>query len=263
MTRSHAFTIGTISFARCGKTMLLRPSERLRLILAAAESYEPDLLLTAGYAIHSPKQLAKLAEGIGALKRQTLLFTEVHHETTGKRPRTEPHALWAIMPSGRTRRLGNQLFATGVQAEAKAGRRLEALGEQIEQRIVRHNGRRILALCCGEINAVRGGMMPRFANEKIARAILSADIVVNPTHDRMSNAGIVQRKRQFLSQATRERPQRLYVSASNWEACGEDRAVQYPSATLHTVYRAGHAREYEEPADGAFGFVYRRWSVKL
>ena len=263
MAHASWFTIGTISFARCGKTMVLRPSERVRLILAALEGYQPDLLVTAGYAVHSPKQLAKLARGVAELKRQTLLLTEVHHDTPSVRPRTEPHALWAINGAGRATRLGNQLFATGKEAEARAGRRVEALGLHIGNRAARVKGLKIVALCCGEINVVRGGREPRFANEKISRAILSADVVVNPTHDRMSNAGILQAKRRFLSQATPDRSGRLYVSCSNWEACGEERALQYPSPTLHTIYQAGRAMEYEEMADGTFGFVFRMWSINF
>lgn len=52
MTKKSYFEIGTISFARCGHKMVLRPKERVRLIVAAARAYKPDLLVTAGCHPH-------------------------------------------------------------------------------------------------------------------------------------------------------------------------------------------------------------------
>lgn len=121
----------------------------------------------------------------------------------------------------------------------------------------------VFGLCCGEINVVQGRQQPRFMCEVAAEAILSADIVINPTHDRMSNAGTLHAKRQFLSQQTADGRQRTYISCSNWEACGLNGRIQQPSPTLHTIYRSGNALGYHEVADGVFGFVYRRWNIKL
>ena len=104
---------------------------------------------------------------------------------------------------------------------------------------------------------------PQVLCPEVATSILSADIVVNPTHDRMSNAGTLKAKRRILSQQLERGRHRLYVSCSNWEACGTDGKLQYPSPTLHTAYVSGEPAEYEELADGAFGFVYRQWALEL
>jgi hypothetical protein len=47
----------------------------------------------------------------------------------------------------------------------------------------------------------------------------------------------------------------VYVSCSNWEACGSaDSRVLYPLETLQTVNAAGEPVSGEELADEAFGF---------
>ncbi|ONF96981.1 hypothetical protein SPHI_11790 [Sphingomonas jeddahensis] len=119
------------------------------------------------------------------------------------------------------------------------------------------------ALICGELNIVHGRERPHFLDDAAREAIAAADIVINPTHDRMSNAGTLQAKRSLLSRPHANGAARTYVSVSNWEACGLKGRVQRPSPTLHTVYVAGAPLDYEERADGAFGFVYRRWRVQL
>ena len=55
-------------------------------------------------------------------------------------------------------------------------------------------------MLCGELNIVRGRDGARFIDDKAAKAIMTADIVINPTHDRMSNAGTLHAKRRLLSQ---------------------------------------------------------------
>ena len=81
----------------------------------------------------------------------------------------------------------------------------------------------------------------------------------------MSNAGTLEAKRRMLSAPSTDGRARLYVSCSNWEACGNGRPrVQHPSATLHTVYAAGEPiTACAEHADGGFGSVYRQWTLAL
>jgi hypothetical protein len=72
----------------------------------------------------------------------------------------------------------------------------------------------------------------------------------------MRNAGTLHAKRTLLSRPGEDGRERVYVSCSNWEACGLNGRVQSPSPTLHTVYQSGEALSYDEVADGAFGFVF-------
>lgn len=62
MTATDHLEIGTNSFERCDGKIVLPPRERVRLILAAAAAYQPDLLVTAGHAVHSLKDLDRLAD---------------------------------------------------------------------------------------------------------------------------------------------------------------------------------------------------------
>lgn len=262
MSRSP-LELGTISFARCQTEMLLSPAERVRLILAASYAYEPDLLVTAGYAIHSRKHLRKLANGFLDEEREGVIITEVHWDGRPQRSIGRSHAMWAVNGQGDLHRYGRQAFATSNEVRSKGGHGLLRFRRKMLRRFVPVGEYSTFGLICGELNIVHSRADPTFVDAKAGAAILAADIVVNPTHDRMSNAGTLQAKRSFLSQSRSDGRARVYVSCSNWEACGLNGRVQYPSPTLHTVYVSGQPIEYEELADGAFGFVYRRWKVPL
>ncbi|MEM6474596.1 MAG: hypothetical protein AAF687_00365 [Pseudomonadota bacterium] len=123
-------------------------------------------------------------------------------------------------------------------------------------------GYQVFGLICGELNIVQGRHHPKHICPDVRAAMMQADIIVNPTHDRMGNGGTLRAKRAMLSKRYRDRD-RLYVSCSNWDISGIDRDRQQPSPTLHTVYRSGEALPCEELADGSDGFVYRRWDVEL
>lgn len=256
-------TMGTLSFAKCGAAMMLGPSERVRLILAAVEAYEPDLLVTAGYAVHSRKQLPRLAEALREDEPDTLVVTEVHHDGRPQRSPGQSHAMWAVYGDGDLHRFGRQAFARSREVKADDERRLTKLRGKLAHRSIPLGDLSVFGLCCGELNIVQGRTTPRFVDPEVGAAILAADIVINPTHDRMGNAGMLAAKRRFLSQPGPDGRARAYVSCSNWEACGLNGRVQRPSPTLHTVYVAGQPLDYEELADGAFGFVYRQWQLSL
>ncbi|QKR99661.1 hypothetical protein F9288_08400 [Sphingomonas sp. CL5.1] len=91
-------------------------------------------------------------------------------------------------------------------------------------------------------------------------AITAADIIVNPSHDRMGNAGMLHAKRCLLSAPAGRKHPRIYVSCSNWNTDTANGA-QSPSPTLHTVYVDVTPIEGEEYQDGTFGLVYRHWEV--
>jgi hypothetical protein len=254
--------IGTISFERCDGDMVLPPRERVRLILAAAESYEPDLLVTAGHAVHSIKQLYRLARHHREAETGTTIITEVLHD--GVDAGLESHAMWAVTADGMLHRFGQQLFgrrADVVDADRGAVAKFE---QALPQRSLSIPGWNLFALVCGEINIVEGRNEPRYVSADAEAAIMAADIVINPTHDRMGNPGTLDAKRRLLSRPSDDGRNRVYVSCSNWEICGSDKGrVQNVTDSLHTVYAAGQPNEGEQLADGSFGFVYRRWVLEL
>lgn len=255
--------LGTLSFARCRHRMLLPPSERARLILAASDAYAPDLLVTGGYALHSRQELQWVAAELADDPRDGTIVTEVHHDGREKQQQVRQHAMWAIFGSGETYRFGRQAFATMAQARHPSGAAIAYLRNRLSQRRLHMGNYSIFAMLCGELNVVRGRARTEFIDTEAASAIGDADIVINPTHDRMSNAGTLHAKRRLLSQPHPDGRGRAYISCSNWEACGIGGRVQSPSPTLHTVYLRGSPVAYEELADGAFGFVYRRWRISL
>lgn len=256
-------TVGTISFARWGEQMELAPKERVRLILAAACAYGPDLLVTAGYAIHKVRHLDRLARQMSGENLSTTIITEVHHDEGATPAIPYPHALWCVRPNGDAHRLGPQVFATSRDARRNDNKLASQLCAQLPERMVAVKQWSVLTLCCGELNLIHGRNQPRWVHSEAGERASAADIIVNPTHDRMGNAGTLDAKRRFLSRPADGR-NRLYVSCSNWEAWGDETGrVQYPSPTLHTVYRSGEPLPYDEYADGSFGFVYRHWSVSM
>ncbi len=255
--------IGTISFARCEGEKMLRPSERVRLILAAAEAYDPDLLVTAGHAIYSMKQLERLAREYRNLGGTGAIVTEVLDDGD-EAVEGRTHAMYAVTCDGGIRRFGRQLFARSSELADPAAGRLAAFVEQLPQRTIALGEWNVFALVCGELNIIQGRETPAYRSVNAEEAIIAADVVINPTHDRMGNAGTLDAKRRLLSRASDDGRNRIYVSVSNWEACGNDKGrIQYPSPTLHTVYASGEPQPYREVADGAFGFVYRQWSLEL
>lgn len=255
--------IGTLSFARCEQQNLISPKERVRLILAAAEAYEPDLLITAGHAVHTRRHLEQLATEYADLGCDGTIITELHHDAD-KPSKHETHAMWAVNGDGSTRRFGRQAFAYRADFARSAPDPLPAFEQQLPQRTIALPDWNVFALICGEINVVVGRNTPTYRSAAAEAAIMAADVVINPTHDRMSNAGTLDAKRRLLSQASADGRNRIYVSCSNWEVCGDAKGrVQNVTPTLHTVYVSGQPVEGEQLADGAFGFVYRRWRLAL
>lgn len=184
--------------------MVLKPKERVRLILAAAAAYKPDLLVTAGYAIHTRDHLHDLAKQYRRIRGAGLLVTEVHHDVAETEHR-QPHAMWAVTGEGLVQRFGTQVFAQAVDVRDASSPQRRQFAKRLPDRIAALGAFNIFALCCGEINIVQRRQAPRFVCDAAEAAILGADIVINPTHDRMSNAGTLHAKRCLLSQARRDR----------------------------------------------------------
>lgn len=260
MPNPQPFTIGTLSFERRDLKMALPAKERARLIATAALAYQPDLLVTAGYAVHTRRHLDRVAALLANSENRTTVITEVHYDGSRDHSIARSHAMWAIFPDGETYRFGRQCFATMREATDDDHGGLARLRRNLERRTVQLEDRALFALCCGELNIVGGRKEPAFIDTECGAAVMAADIIVNPTHDRMGNAGTLHAKRSLLSAPSGRKRPRIYVSCSNWNTVTANGA-QAPSATLHTIYVDGAPIPYEERQDGTFGLVYRHWEV--
>ena len=262
MTATDHLEIGTISFERCHGKMVLPPSERVRLILSAATAYRPDLLVTSGHAVHSLKNLERLANLHRDEGTSTAIVTEVLKD--GVDPDLESHAMWAVMGDGTRHRFGQQQFARRSEVNDGARDSIAKFERALPARSLALGDWNVFALICGEINIIEGRVDPRYVSASAEEAIMAADVVINPTHDRMGNAGTLDAKRKLLSRTADDNRNRVYLSCSNWEICGDGSGrTQNVTDTLHTVYAAGQKVEGEQLADGAFGFVYRHWTLNL
>lgn len=257
-----ALTIGTLSFARCGDAFALSPSERVRLIRAAADHFRPTLLLTAGHALASRRHLERLAAALAEDYSETTIVTEVHHDGASPATRLSDHALYAIFPNGSWLRLGRQVFAKREETVGKQAWRVSLFVDRLKRRIITISPWRVFVLGCGEINAVMGNRDARFIDPVIGEVMRSADVILNPTHDRMGRAGLLDAKRRFLSEAHGEKL-RAYVSCSNWNLCTDSGIPQYPSATIHTCYVNGEPLAPAVTSGGReWGFVYRSYQLR-
>ena len=262
MTATDHLEIGTISFERCEGKMVLPPRERVRLILAAAAAYQPDLLVTAGHAVHSLMDLDRLADLHRDEGTSTAIITEVLKD--GVDPDLESHAMWAVTGDGQRHRFGQQQFARRSEVDDADRNSVAKFERALPYRSLALGDWNVFALICGEINIVEGRVDPRYVSPSAEEAIMAADVVINPTHDRMGNAGTLDAKRRLLSRQADDERNRVYVSCSNWEICGDSKGrTQDVTETLHTVYAAGERVAGQQLADGAFGFVYRHWTLDL
>jgi hypothetical protein len=257
-----AFTIATISFARCGDAFLIGAQERVRLIRAAAYHHWPDILLTAGHALHSRKLMHQLAAGLAEDGSGATIVTEVHHDGNAKPRRLPGHALYVIQPNGSWQRLGRQAFGRRAETLANNAWRVDLFIERLPRRLIEVGGLRVFVLGCGELSAVIGRENPRFIHPQISDVIPGADIVLNPTHDRMGRAGVLNAKRAFLSQPHADGSRRIYVSCSNWNVCTESGSAQRPSAMIHSCYVNGQPVEPAGQGGGSeWGFLHRIYHV--
>lgn len=253
--------IGTVSFAKNGLRMELSAERRVEIILGCIQLYRPSLLVTAGYAIDTMRELVDLSCSLRSLGHSLAVVAEVHHESAVPLGDPTKHALWMISgPSGALHRFGSQAFGMAHEVPSKDCEAAIKLRLQLPNRSAVFDDYMLFGLICGEINILQGRHHPRFVCPDARTGIMSADIVVNPTHDRMGNGGTLRSKRAVLSARHRDRG-RAYISCSNWDVSGVERGRQKPSPTLHTVYRSGEPLQFKELADGSDGFVYRRWKM--
>jgi hypothetical protein len=229
--------VGTLSSELQGAEMRLTGEERINAIMDVLKKHSPDVLLTAGYSLSDENDLACLKSRLNASSWNGLLFVEVEHYNddlanqlaTGER--LSDHCLFAWTRDDGMMRMGRQYFATSDEARANLATRVAAFVENLPQRMIEFRGRRFGALICGEINALQGRNNVTALTPKIGNWLRGLHVVVNPTHDRMGNAGTLIAKRAWISQGGR-----AYLSASNWNTrSGQKRSAR----TLHSVFRSG------------------------
>jgi len=221
-------------------------------------AHSPDVLLTAGYSLQDGGDLQDLGRKLEDMAWPGLVFVEVMDwcgdparsaEIDGQYFDLSAHCLFAWLPSEGWRNLGRQFFTDGKQANREPTR-IRAFEAGMKGRTIEFQGKKIGALICGEINALRGRTTVSARTAAIDTWISDLDIIVNPTHDRMGNHGTLRKKREFLSRRGDGR-QRIYVHASNWNSHKEQKlhsniapdrtkktrfVVQRRSQTLHSVF---------------------------
>ena len=172
--------------------------------------------------------------------------------------------MWAITGDGQRHRFGQQQFVRRSEVDDIARDSIARFESALPARSLALGEWNVFALICGEINIVEGRVDPRYVSSAAEEAIMAADVVINPTHDWMGNAGTLDAKRRLLSRTSDDERNRVYVSCSNWEVCGASKGrTQKVTETLHTAYAAGEKVAGGQPADGAFGFVYHHWTLNL
>jgi hypothetical protein len=218
-----------------------------------------DLFVTAGYAVDEKKRLEDL---FSKSEKRPYIVAEVQRDAEVPNGMS-PHRLFLIAPDGKLKSLGRQAFATSLDVADPASPKLKDFEALIEEKTAETELGRLFAICCGEINVVKGRNVVSCRSALVEQAILQSDIIINPTHDRMGNAGTLIAKRRWLSAAAPPN-RRIYVSCSNWNAApGNGGGVQSQSApTLHTVFVNGQSiQPMSNPIDHSDDFEYREWEV--
>src|SRR6185312_3274031 len=145
-----------------------------------------------------------------------------------------------------------QIFARSSEMNGELGEcSNKRLLDHAEEKTFRAGNLVISCLCCGEINAIRGRKEPDFVSRDVGAWLKKADIILNPTHDRMGNHGTLAAKRKGLSKPGLGGRPRAYISVSNWNSepvsklpDRRPKPRQNPAQPyLHTVYLNGHRRE--------------------
>lgn len=255
--------IGTLSFERQGNEMALASKERAHIIYDTFRRHMPDLLLCAGWSVDTIDDLNTLEQKLVPYFLSNGVVVEVRHGD-GSGAERNGNFSFLLTRDGHLP-LGQQVFKTRADLSDK---KLVAEYERtFDTKVASIRGKRMVNLCCGEINILSG----RETVKPLAMgdALLKADIVLNPTHDRMGNGGTLGAKRKWLSQKVGQR-NRVYVSASNWNTKKEIGGnlqvtrVQKPnSRTLHTVYVSGQECHMSQPACAESGYVYREVEVAI
>lgn len=208
--------IATLSFELCDTEMVLTGEQRVEIIADVIKKHQPALLLCAGYAVETDENLVNLTDKCKLIASSTTALIEVKNALKGNHSFPSSHVMNLLTNLNNTVELGRQYFASSGELDIDNTEVLiKSLEANIENRIFKVNEYNCIALCCGELNIIRGRNHPSVRSKIIEEALINADIILNPTHDGMANYGTLASKRAFLSQSVNNR-KRAYISSSNW-----------------------------------------------
>ncbi|WP_417794015.1 hypothetical protein [Terasakiella pusilla] len=209
------------------------PAQSVRYdhIIHAITDHDLDILLCSGDFLDT-SHMNKLLRYLKTNSCKTIVVADIDGRTTKLSPSKSSHwpftrgqALYRIeAKEAKPVLLAKQTLVSSreLTSASKANGFASALISQLHHRNFTVKGKTVATMICGEINYFKlpkGGTVGIFdkAYQQIADHIADADIVLNPTHDRMgSNRGVLEAKREYLSRGIKGR-NRCYVSASNWD----------------------------------------------
>lgn len=244
--------IGTLSSELRGNQMRITESGgAVEGIMAVIDIRAPDVLLLAGYALHDDAELCRLNEALRGTGWDGLLFIEVRNSDGsagfGRPDGAEGLCLFAWTSASGMKPLARQVIATSSQAQDMRRTGMGRFDASLAERTVLFRGLSFGVLICGEINVLQGRNAVQPLTPSVGAWLDGLDVLVNPTHDLMGNAGTLIAKRRHVS-----RDDRLYVSASNWNSrkpvssrSGLTRSQNRGAATLHTAFRDGQPLSLE------------------
>ena len=256
--------IGTLSFELRGSEMALHGKDRIERIVTAINDHSPDILVTGGYSLQEESDLNTLGRALKKLNWDGLLFVEVkdsesHSLSKLAKKGNSNHCAFAWI-SSRWERLGVQHLMDSRDRDDR--NKLADFQANLERRKLIFRRKNVGLLICGELNVVKGRNNVEIENRDIEEWFRSLDIIVNPTHDRMSNHGTLIAKRKYLSTPAGSKS-KTYVSASNWNSLkrisGRTIAQSPDADTLHTVYLNG--ARLKQISGGYEDFEYREASA--
>ena len=252
----------------------LHGEERLECIVEAIDKFRPHLLVCAGWSLETDKNLDHLRIDPRVKQWKGYAIVEVQKSSATCLDPALPHRMYVLKPEGNVESLGPQLFARSSEMNGELGEgRNTLLLDYKEEKTFRAGYLTISCLCCGELNAIRGREEPKYVCRDVGEWLDKADIILNPTHDRMGNPGTLDKKRKFLSrQGLGGRP-RAYISVSNWNSRPVSKSPdrrpkprQNPDQPyLHTVYLNGHRREdlKSRTTDPSRRYEYREINLEV
>jgi hypothetical protein len=201
------------------------------------------------------------------MKTAALIFTvlfwaavsaQAEEPTTGYAPVNGLKMYYEIHGSTNDiQRLGAQIFTRSDQTSPKISKQL---CQALSNRSFSVDGKQCFALCCGELNCLAGRDKVEFRFSETAPHLTKADIILNPTHDRMGNAGTVLAKRRFLSSPEGNRS-RAYVSSSNWNLSTRAGAQRQDSRTWHSAFVNGAELKMNRIASSSNEYEYREVTI--
>ncbi|WP_417844913.1 hypothetical protein [Thalassospira sp.] len=242
--------VATISMKRCNGINQAEHNARKEFLCLIVESPDaPDLIVCASDYFSTEAKLIEFCERRKELdNRSTYIVTTVGNSKKGKKDKkgeSEKYPgldyIYVIFPDGSFEKLAQQFIST--RDNYKFGE--EDFIKNLEnRRFELPNGDQKFScsvLSCGEINAFHGRENVVALHSATGNLFDDVDIILNPTHDRMSNDGAVDAKRRHLSQVIDGR-HRCYISVSNWEVCSKSQKKD--ASTLHTIYSSNFDEAY-------------------